>query len=248
MIGLPDFPNDEQCLVRNPKEIAQILSELEKNRSVIELTFNHGEDRCFTRIVAVDREQHAVYLDIGIDDVFNQKLVASHHVIFSKNEGVRVGWTSHRVSIENGAIRIALPNSLMRLQRREFFRLPTPITNPITCYIPYQNSQNLAEKTTIELINIDVSLGGIGVAMPDPLHHALVVGAYFETCTIDFPKVGEVHPALCIRSIRQITLRNGAIRHRIGLEFVKQSLHDQQLIHRYVTHLERQALVELKDK
>lgn len=247
MTGLPGFPDDTQCLVNNPKEIAQILMDLEKKKSAIEVAFNYGEYFFVSKIMTVDVQNGFVYLDIGIDHRFNKEIALSGHIVFTKNDGVRVAWVSAELSLIEGRhgmmMRTPLPKNLMRLQRREFFRLPTPILNPITCSIFHHGDIGAEQKEAIELINIDVSLGGIGAVMPEPLHPALIADAFFECCKISFPKLGEITPSLRIRSISRLKMYNGIVKERIGLAFVDLSANDQRFIYRYISSLERELLI-----
>jgi c-di-GMP-binding flagellar brake protein YcgR len=130
----------------------------------------------------------------------------------------------------------------MRLQRREFFRLTTPIVNPVPCIIPISDEANPDAGRVLELILVDVSLGGIGAIAADPLDELLVIGESFNQCKINFPEVGETSLTLQVRNITPITLKDGVIKHRIGLQFVSPSRGNEGLINRYTYNLERQAM------
>jgi c-di-GMP-binding flagellar brake protein YcgR len=236
--------DEEQFIVHNQKEIIQILNDLAKHHEMLKVMFNH--DTCLTNVISVDANNHAVYLDIGLDDAFNSRLLASHHVVFSKDEGVRIKWTSVHISLatlkDGKAIKIALPQKLMRLQRREFFRLTTPIVNPVPCLIPICDEENPDADRAIELMLADVSLGGIGAIAANPLHELLVIGKCFDKCKINFPEVGEASLTLQVRSVKQITTKDGVLKHRIGLQFIAPSRGNEGLINRYTYNLERQAM------
>jgi c-di-GMP-binding flagellar brake protein YcgR len=236
--------DEEQCIVQNQKQIIQILNDLAKYHDMLKISFNN--DTCLTNVISVDANNHAVYLDIGIDEAFNNRLLASHHVVFSKDDGIRIKWTSAHVSLatlkDGKAIKIALPQKLMRLQRREFFRLTTPIVNPVPCIIPISDEANPDAGRVLELILVDVSLGGVGAIVADPLDKLLVIGESFNQCKINFPEVGETSLTLQVRNITPITLKDGVIKHRIGLQFVSPSRGNEGLINRYTYNLERQAM------
>lgn len=252
MIDQIKMSDEDRCTVRNPKEIGQILVDLAKSKSMINVSFNQGQDQCLTTVIAVDRESNAAYLDIGIDEGFNARLLASTHITFIKNEGVKIKWISASVSVvklkDGQALRIAFPQSLVRLQRREFFRLKTPIINPVMCNIPMINPDYPDEQKTLELTLVDVSLGGIGVIALDLLPPQVVEGAKFDGCKIGFPDIGETHLTLCVRNIRQMNLHDRSIKHRIGFEFINPSRGNQGLIQHYVFRLEREAIAEAQRK
>lgn len=236
--------DQEQFIVQNQKQIIQILNELAKRHEMLKVSFNN--DTCLTNVISVDANNHVVYLDIGIDEAFNNRLSASHHVVFTKDEGVRIKWTSAHVSLvtlkDGKAIKIALPQIMMRLQRREFFRLATPIVNPVPCIIPIVDETNSEAERALELTLVDVSLGGVAAIAADPLDEIFVIGASFNQCKINFPEVGETSLTLQIRNITPITMKDGAIKHRIGLQFITPSRGNEGLINRYTYNLERQAM------
>jgi len=236
--------DEEQFIVQNQKQIIQILNDLAKHHEMLKVSFSH--DTCLTNVISVDAHNHVVYLDIGIDDAFNDRLLASHHVVFSKDDGIRLKWTSEKLTLatlkDGKAIKIALPQKLMRLQRREFFRLATPIVNPVPCIIPISNEENPDEDRTLELTLIDVSLGGIGTVATNPLDELLVIGASFDKCKINLPEVGETSLTLQVRNITPITMKDGAIKSRIGLQFISPSRGNEGLINKYTYNLERQVM------
>jgi flagellar brake protein len=240
------IPDEEQFFVHNHKEIIQILTDLAKHHEMLKLSFNDHRDSCLTNVISIDAHNNFVYLDIGIDEAFNHRLMTSHHVVFSKDDGIRIRWTSTHISLatlkDGKAIKIAIPQRLMRLQRREFFRLATPIVNPVPCVIPICDDTNPDTDRKIELTLIDVSLGGIAAFATEPLDELLVIGANFDNCKISFPEVGETSLTLQVRNITPITLKDGVVKHRVGLQFISPSRGNEGLINRYTHDLERQAM------
>lgn len=242
------LPEEEPYLVHNLKEIIQILSDLSKRKTMIKASFNRGDDEYLTTIIEVDEKNHALYLDIGLDEAFNNKLLQSSHVVFLRDDGVRIKWVSDQVSVvsktDGKAIRIALPIRLIRMQRRDFFRVPTPVLNAVPCQIPILNEVvDSGADRSLELTLVDVSLGGVGVMATDPLHPALVEGASFDSCKISFPDVGMANLTLQVKNIMPIPVKSGSIKYRIGLQYIEPSRGNESLIHKYTFNLERSMLV-----
>ena len=238
--------DEQQYAVHNLKEIIQILTDLAKQETMLKASFNQGKDVCFTSVIAVDTKNHAVYLDIGMDEVFNSRLLASHHVEFSKEGGIRITWISSHLSVvtlkDGKAIKVALPHNLIRVQRREFYRQPTPQIIPVPCSIPIPDANNPEVEKALELTLVNTSVGGVGATAPDPLDPALVVGACFDSCRISFPEVGTTSLRIRIQHIYPITMKDGTIKHRIGLQYIEPSRGNQALIQRYTFNLEREAM------
>jgi c-di-GMP-binding flagellar brake protein YcgR len=243
---------EEQYIVHNPKEIVQILNDLLKQKAMLKVSFNHGADEYLTTVIAVDDKTHAVHLDIGRDEDFNRRLLASHQVVFLKEDGVKIKWTSTHiaeVNLKDGkAIKVALPKDLLRLQRREFYRFATPIVNPVLCRVDVPDAHDAETLNTLELALADVSLGGIGVLTPEPLDSALALGAYLHHCKISFPDVGVTDLTLQVKNINQVHVKEGVLKHRIGLQYIAPSRGNEGLINRYVYILERQLIALANNK
>jgi len=246
------LPDEQRYIVHNLKEIIQILTDLSRRKVTLNVSFNDGNDVYLTTVIEVDTKNHAVHLDIGRDEAFNSRLLASQHVVFLKEDGVRIKWASKNLSVvtlkDGKAIKIALPQNLIRLQRREFFRIATPLANPVLCQIPMPNETDPEVKETLELALVDVSLGGIGLIASDPLHLALVGGVSFDGCKINFPDVGMASLTLQVQNVIPMTMKDGAMKYRIGLQYVEPSRGNEGLIHRYTFNLERLAMAIAKDE
>lgn len=238
--------NEEQYIVHNPKEVMQILNDLIKHKAMIKVSFNRGADIYLTSIIHTDAKTGTVYLDVGVDDEFNRRLLASNHVIFVKEDGVRIKWTSTQITgveLKDGkAIKIALPKDMIRLQRRDFYRFATSMANPVLCKIPVPDVLQPEEQTLLELTLVDVSLGGIGALAAAPLNPALVLGQDLQGCKIGFPDVGETNLTLRVKNITEIRVKDVVTKYRVGFEYVEPSRGNEGLINRYVYMLERQAI------
>ena len=239
---------DQRYLVSNKKEVLQILSELAKQKTTLSVAFNHGQESFLTTVIAVDDVKQVAYLDIGRDEAFNQRLLASQDVVVSNNIGIRIHWSCHSLKLatlkDGNAISIGLPTDLVRVQRREYFRHPTPVRPPVLCRIPLASGDgaNGEDENILQFSLTDVSVGGIGAIAPDPLHEAISVGAQFDNCKIEFPGVGTTNLTLCVRQVKHIVMKSDTSHHRVGFEFINPSRGNQALIQRYTFILESESL------
>jgi c-di-GMP-binding flagellar brake protein YcgR len=233
--------DDEQFMVYNRREVAGILRDLAKQRDMLSAVFHHGKDMVLTAVVDIDFDSDAVYLDYGPDEDSNRNLLSSERTIFvTVAGGVKVQWLSSSISSVkfkgSDAFKIAIPEKLQRVQRREFYRLPTPIAKPLICKIPVS-----ADKL-LEVPLVDISTGGIGVILPDPPDPAIVKGAEFQRCTLDFPEFGTAELVLRVHGVWAVTLKNDSTSQRAGLAFVNPRAGTQSLIQRYMIKLERERI------
>lgn len=250
MVNENQYTELEKYSVTNPKEICQILTELAKHKALLNLSFNQGQDQCLTSVIGVNAEKNLAYLDMGLDVGFNQRLLAATHLIFSKDDGIKIRWTNQKVILaklkDGEALKIALPKQLVRMQRREFFRSATHLTNPIICSIPGTNPLSTQDEE-VRVTVVDASLGGIGSLLPEHIPPSIQVGRIYQHCKITVPNLAELTVTLSLRYTCEIIMTGGAKKHRLGFEFVDLSHSHQRLIQRYVTNLEREALLLASD-
>lgn len=128
--------------------------------------------------------------------------------------------------------RAHFPLEMLRFQRREYYRLATQITNPIKCYIPIEDGH-------LETVVSDISVGGIGVlsyrqGLP------LEPNKEYHGCRLELPDTGTFLISLIIRTVFDITMKNGLLSHRLGCEFVSLPGYVENEIQRYILRAERE--------
>ncbi len=225
-------------LVESGKEIAYILRAIMHKGERITAHFNQGNDLILTTIIDVSLEDDWVILDYGASEALNRKLLDAHKIIFiTSQDKVRVQFSSNhveKVSYEGRpAFKIRLPDSLIKLQRREYFRLTTPISKPLACVFPLEGGDNA------HLTIVDISIGGVGVMNP-PKGFQFEIGKTYQGCYFVLPDLGTIVATLQIRNAFEITMKNGAHAMRAGCMFVNLPGTMQSMIQRYIIKLERE--------
>ncbi len=240
-------PGEEDFIVRHDLQVLQILKALKDEENDLKVSFNHAEDDYLTRIIHIAADHQHLYLDITIDEAFNKRMAASPELLIHKDNGIRIKWKAQKHSVakmsDGHALKMEVPQELVRLQRRELFRLKPPMLNPIPCEIPVPDSENPEMIKSIQYNLADVSLGGIGLIIQNDLHPSIEVGATFEGCKIDFPDLGQALLNLEVRNIVSLNSDKPEEKHRVGLEFKKPSRISEGLIQKYTFNLERSLLV-----
>lgn len=219
------------------KEIVFILRAVMEKGELVSAYFNRGESFLLTAIVGVDADREVVYLDFGANEAMNRKILDSDRIIFvSTHEKVKIQFTAahiEKVLFEGrDSFKIPLPESLIKLQRREFFRVTTPIINPLKCIVP------LPDNRKIEVAIVDISIGGIGIILP-PADTAMEPGMTFPGCHLILPDIGNIITTMEIRNVFEVTLRNGLKTKRAGCQFIDLSANMQSMIQRYIIKVER---------
>lgn len=238
---------EENFIVRHDLQILQIIKSLKDEENGLKVSFNHGEDDYLTRIIHIASDHQHLYLDMTIDEAFNKRMAESPELLIHKDNGIRIKWKAreHRIAkLSDGyALKMEMPAALVRLQRRELFRLKPPMVTPIPCVIPVPDTENAEIINNIQHNITDVSLGGVGLIIQNDLHPSIEVGATFEGCKIDFPKLGQALLNLEVKNIVTLNSDKPEEKHRVGLEFKKPSRSSEGLIQQYTFNLERSLLV-----
>jgi c-di-GMP-binding flagellar brake protein YcgR len=235
----PEASVDESRFrVDSDVEIAYILRGLMKSGALVTAYFSAGKEFVVTAVLSVEPERGFVVLDSGANRELNERLLRSGEInVVSSQDGVRVQFGSRKVeavSFEGRlAFRIPFPSSVVKLQRREYYRLPTPILNPLKCEVPAPEGQRIAMPIS------DISLGGVclvGERAGTPLE----LGTVLEDCRISLPEAGVIHASLSVRNSYLVTLKNGATSRHTGCEFIRLGGQQEAMLQRYIIRLERE--------
>lgn len=224
-----------QYLLRNHTEILHVLRQLQQHQSQITLFFNEGGDLLLTTLLAAD-ERHLVF-DYGASEATNQRALNAEKLFcITQLDKVRIQFVvrgMQGVAHEGRpAFRAPFPDTLLRLQRREYFRLVMPVTRRLVCQIPVNGER-------IEVDVVDLSGGGVAVMVP-PSTTKFHAGMKFPGCRIELQDVGVVNATIEVMSIFELTMRNGAHVKRAGCRFVDLSPAVANLIPRYIIRMERE--------
>jgi c-di-GMP-binding flagellar brake protein YcgR len=236
----PEPGEYSQFMLRTQAEILMILRGLCERVAQMTVFFNAGRDMLLTTFAAVENDH--VVLDYGPSNEMNRKaLEAEKHFCVTTLDKVRIQFILRRFDqVEHDgrtAFRCALPDEVLRLQRREFYRLLTPIIRPLKCLIPIPLPDG--SKYLHEAGVFDISGGGVGLSTP-PREIPFTTDSLFPDCRIELPETGTITGALKVRSLFEIVLRSGTRVQRAGCEFVDLPNPMMTLIQRYIIKVERE--------
>ncbi|MYM76180.1 flagellar brake protein [Duganella sp. FT109W] len=226
--------------VESRREIVALLRGIGEKNQLIRMLIKGEADVCVTSILDVDDAAQAVYLDCSIDQEQNRRVLASRQLSFETTlDKVRILFAAEHVEATtyegNPAFKIAIPATLIRLQRREFYRIATPVSNPVRVLIALP--AELGGPTSFPLA--DISCGGISI-LDNKMMLGNAVGKEYPDCRIDLPEVGAVTTALQVRNSLDLTLLNNKSNRRLGCEFRHISRGALATVQRYITKLERE--------
>ncbi len=228
-----------QYLLNARSEILFVLRGLQTAGDRITVHFNQGSDSLLTTVLAVD--QDTITLDQGGDTATNRRALATEKLFcVTRHEKVRVQFLLRGLTPteyqSTPAFHAALPDSVLRLQRREYYRLTAPAEQPLKCRIPVANADG--SRTAIAVTIIDIGGGGLAVMVP-PDGIRFESGSEFPDCRVDLPEVGILSAKLQIRTVFDVTLPSGGQVRRAGCQFVDLPGQMLTLVQRYIIKVER---------
>lgn len=239
--------NDSDYLIRNPGEILFILRGLMQKNTLLALNFKQPGDFILTSLLDIDGEDGRLILDYGGDPRLCQRALEEDRMICATaHEQVKVQFACADLEKirfnQKDAFSAALPDALLRIQRRESFRIATPQINPLKCILTLPPGNTPA---TIEVVLTDISCGGMAIVGFEPVIE-LAPEQTFPKCRLVLPNAGTIAFAMRIRGVFPYPLKNDQLRKRAGCEFMDMPDNVMALLQRYITALERDRNARLK--
>lgn len=232
---------DERFLLRSPAQIRSLLSSMIEQRSLISAHIG-GRDQAFpTALLDVD-DDDCLWLDASPRPAINLAAeLADHLLCFAQLQKVKVRFrvTGHELHTREGhqVFRAPLPESVYHLQRREFYRLETPVTDSPTCTITLQEPGG--ETCEVQLRVMDISGGGLAVAV-DPESPLRAVHGTYADCVLALPEQPPITLSLTVCNQFDQTLANGQTVRRVGMRFERMPRGADEAVLRYIFRIERQ--------
>lgn len=233
-IGIEDLAPYQ---VHTRREIFTLLRSIGERNQLVRMIFNEGSEAVVTSILEIDEIKDHILIDCAPSQLQNQRILDSDNISFETMlERIRILFSVTHIEsclYENQpAFRIALPAHLIRLQRREYYRVVTP-----RCTIQIPHKQGPGSTTVIVPVQ-NVSAGGVGI-MDDKKLLDDTVGRVYENCRITLPQGTPIVATLEVRNAQDMTLNSGKTIRRLGCLFVDLPKPMLAAVQRYITKLER---------
>jgi flagellar brake protein len=237
-----------EFLLHSKAEILSVLRSLIQKGAMITVHFDHGKSFLLTSVIALSTDNTGFILDIGSDDDMNRKALLADKLIFTTFiDKVKVQFSLNKLLPATNAGRpaflCAIPEKLLRLQRREYFRLSTPIVNPVILTTTLKRADQSA--TIVEVPLLDISGGGVGLMVAPNQSLLFQKGDILNECKVMLPEEGLLITNLCVRNMFDVTTRSGARHVRVGCEFVGLPAARLTAVQRYITRIERERKARL---
>ncbi|WP_298603973.1 flagellar brake protein [Zoogloea sp.] len=230
-------------LLRGRTDILFNLRGLIQKRAMLSAFIDASADSFLTAIVALSADENQLVLDAASDETINRRVEAAEQLIcVTQLDRIKIQFAARgiqRIQHEgHDAFRVRVPEVMLRLQRREYFRLTAPSAHSLTCLIPMTIGGEQRE-ISVEASVLDISGGGLSITIPS---EGMLVepDMEFGNCRLMLPETGAIVTSLRVRNLFRITNRDGSITLRAGCEFTHLSSAMASTIQRYILKVERE--------
>ncbi|MGP4131494.1 flagellar brake protein [Pantoea tagorei] len=165
----------EQYLKRGTLAVLGVIKDLLRLQTPLMVTFSRGQ--FISRML--DADENRIIFDLGSNNLDNEYVLSCDQVsIFAETYGAKVEFSLaslERTTFEGlPAFSAPLPELLWQIQRREFFRISVPLEPTFYCHSEWPGGKKVRFRLQ------DLSLGGIGVLVDEPLPEGLSSGDKFK--------------------------------------------------------------------
>jgi c-di-GMP-binding flagellar brake protein YcgR len=240
---------DAEFRIRSRREIQFILEDIAEKGTRVVLYYDGTQEFIMTTLLGANEQ--GAWLDISPHPPENKRILRSNQLtVVSLHQGVKMQFAASSIQEalvdDKDSFFLPLPDYLLRIQRRENFRLDIPISAPLTCIIPIrpENPEALDKPAIMREVPIaNISCGGLALLCGEQ-EYELQPGRTFHDCRISLPDIGTLTVTLEIKTQSSLTNPNGAVNTRIGCQFIQMNSHTDQLLQQYINRLQSEALVQ----
>lgn len=241
--GLGADNHDEllaRCTLHSRAEILFQLRAIQKRKLLVNLDIQGSRQIVVTSVLGVNETNNTVILDSARGDALNRELLSGKGAEFiAQLDGVSISFSTGPVTLctyeKLPALRISIPKSLIRLQRREHFRVPMPIAKPVRCIVPSTSEE---DPDPISTHIVDISCGGVALAETSG-RIGTETGMILHDCRLLLPEADAVITSLEVRNTAQIRLQNGSFQNRLGCKFADLPNDMAARLQRFIMDIER---------
>jgi len=214
--------NMEQFLLHGRGAIIQKLRQLGKGKNLITAHFGGGKYSLLTAVVDVLPDKDLLVLDYGADETMNKKILSADRIVFkTQHQGITAQFTvsdMKRARLRGKtAFACSLPDSLLWVQRREFYRVSIPRSDHVTCTI--NSPRDEAGTAPHEYPLLDISIGGLALHATRA-SDSFEPGQIYAHCHLQLPAAEPETVALEVQNILPVRDNDPAAGLRIGCRFV----------------------------
>jgi c-di-GMP-binding flagellar brake protein YcgR len=231
-----NIENMEHYMLYGRGEIMQKLRQLGKKNSLITLHFN--DKTMLSTVVDVLADKNLLVLDYGGDEELNQKLLKHDRAVVKTDyDGITAQFSINgiRKARLQGKPSFAcpLPESVLWVQRREFYRVKVPLSETVTCELFHGDNHRT------EYPVLDISGGGIAL-FDNNEELELEPGNTFHNCKLTLGEHDSAFINLEVRNIIPINPYEPSEGRRCGCAFTNLSGDFEVSVQKFINLVDQQ--------
>lgn len=235
---------DKQAFsIHNPDQIFNHFALLLKNNCLLTAQFGKNNESFITAIVAINNKTRSIILDYGPKDYLNQQILTTSPITFTTEyTGIKVAFTGKALKkvfhAGHPAFSMPIPASLFWMQRREFYRVKSPLSKASYCQL------TLPEREPILLQLHDISLSGFAMLNNSKeISSLLLPTRQFDQCKLILADAGTDTIAFEVRYkiIMNANAGKQEFVQKIGCKFTQLTPAFESIIQRYMQQIERES-------
>lgn len=236
----PPPGDDESCYVDSTLGVISILKSVAATGARAKAYPEGSEFGIDTVLLATEPRPLSFLFARSHDAALNELIVHSARklTLVTSDHGVPVQFSCAAPAVASlrgtEVFRAALPDRVLRLQRREYYRLDgSPVHTLLQCTLTTNDESPIALKPAV----MDVSCGGLALAFPTT--QAVLPAGSRHHCTLEIAAFGRTEVLVEVRSSRTIALAGGGAAWRAGVGFLNLEGRFESLLQRYIIDEER---------
>lgn len=236
-------PAGDPFWIDSPLEVRQVLRDLARQGASVQCLGGLAEPVAAS-ILEV-RESDEMVLRFAAGSSPKRLLRAGHPVVVRANlRCARICFLVENLRPDSSGEALTyvarLPVCVHRLQRREFFRVPSPAS--LLCKLPLPGAMtdgNAAEFGRLTVRLVDISVGGVCLALPAEISLAQEPGTVLQGCSLELPDFGPVRFSLQL--LNRMDAGGKVDERLLGARFLDMDLRDQTRLQRFLYQLQVSA-------
>ena len=243
-IGKASVEDTEKYVLRTRREIIPLLKALTKKPDPVTAKIPDSTHTMITAVLDVLPNKNLMVLDYGPAEALNKKLLAADRVICTtRHEMVETRFNCSNLKQVKykgePAFAVPLPDSVLHLQRRGYFRIKPLTSHPAYLGLTLENDQVL----NLKLIDIGIK----GLSLQDNLFRLHTAqGKLFENCKLTLPANPSLNVNFELRYSASSSSRDGQEFNRVGGRFINLNPNDEFNLQRFINmvQIEQNALIK----
>ncbi len=230
----------QQKPINQKTKVRVILEDIISDKNINHFQFKIDDLDYTTRILEIGTNPDYILLDTPEPEIAPELIIKEDDIeLLSTYDQVQISFKLEHIGLTahqgRTLIRCELPENICYPSRRSSFRIQTDNSQPIIF-------QSTSPATQIPITGhiVDLSHGGLSVALPSLLANKIQLGDTLKDCQLHLLDDSNLILDLTVRSKKTSKQSDGLL--EVGGQFLFTNPQDKHKLQRYITSLERQSI------